>query len=50
MVRFLVTDRGKPAHVLLSMEQYRQLTGAPRNIADSLAMPGIEDIAFDPPR
>ncbi len=45
-----VTDRGKPAHVLLSMEQYRQLTVAPRNLADSLAMPGIEDLVFDPPR
>ena len=45
-----VTDRGKPAHVLLSIAQYRQLTGAPRNIADSLAMPGVEDVAFDPPR
>ena len=45
-----VTDRGKPAHVLLSIEQYRQLTGARRNIADSLAMPGIEDVEFNPPR
>jgi prevent-host-death family protein len=45
-----ITDRGKPAHVLLSIEDYRQLTGGQRNIADALALPGSEDIEFDPPR
>ncbi|MDE3175641.1 MAG: type II toxin-antitoxin system Phd/YefM family antitoxin [Pseudomonadota bacterium] len=45
-----ITDRGKPAHVLLSIEDYRKLTGGPRNIADALAMPGDADIEFDPPR
>jgi hypothetical protein len=29
-----VIDRGEPAHVLLSIEEYRKLTGAHRNIAD----------------
>ena len=45
-----ITDRGKPAHVLLSIEEYRQLTQQRRNIADALAMPGSEEIEFDPPR
>jgi prevent-host-death family protein len=45
-----ITDRGKPAHVLLSIEDYRRLTGGQRKIADALAMPGSEDIEFDPPR
>lgn len=45
-----VTDRGKPAHVLLSFEEYQRLTKQHRNIADSLAMPDVADIAFDPPR
>jgi prevent-host-death family protein len=45
-----ITDRGRPAHVLLSIEEYRRLTGRSRNIADALAMPGVEDIEFDPPR
>jgi prevent-host-death family protein len=45
-----ITDRGKPAHVLLSIEEYRRLTGGHRKIADALAMPGAEDIEFDPPR
>jgi prevent-host-death family protein len=45
-----ITDRGKPAHVLLSIAEYRRLTRQRRNIADSLAMPGAADIAFDPQR
>ena len=45
-----ITDRGKPAHVLLSIEEYQQLTKQRRNIADSLAMPGIESVEFDPQR
>ncbi|MBB2156657.1 type II toxin-antitoxin system Phd/YefM family antitoxin [Gluconacetobacter diazotrophicus] len=45
-----ITDRGKPAHVLLSIEEYRRLTKRPRRIADSLAMPGLDDVEFDPPR
>lgn len=46
----LITDRGKPAHVLLSFEDYQRLVGQRRNIADALAMPGIADIEFEPPR
>jgi prevent-host-death family protein len=45
-----ITDRGKPAHVLLSIEEYRKLTGQRRSIADALAMPGAGDIEFDPPK
>jgi len=45
-----ITDRGKPAHVLLSIQDYQQLAGTHRKIADALAMPGIADIEFDPPR
>lgn len=45
-----ITDRGKPAHVLLSIEEYQRLTRQRRNIADSLAMPDVADIEFEPPR
>ncbi|CBJ80419.1 Putative antitoxin of toxin-antitoxin stability system [Xenorhabdus bovienii str. Jollieti] len=45
-----ITDRGKPAYVLLSIEEYRLLTKQHRNIADSLAMPGVADIEFEPQR
>ncbi|OAI19802.1 prevent-host-death protein [Methylomonas koyamae] len=43
-----ITDRGKPAHVLLSIEEYQRLTKQRRNIADSLAMPDNTDIEFEP--
>jgi prevent-host-death family protein len=45
-----ITDRGRPAHVLLSIEEYQRLTQQRRNIADALAMPGVGDIDFEPPR
>ncbi len=45
-----ITDRGRPAHVLMSFEDYQRLTKQRRNIADALAMPDIADIEFDPPR
>lgn len=45
-----ITDRGRPAHVLLSIEEYRKLNGARQNILDLLAMPGIAEIDFEPPR
>ena len=45
-----ITDRGRPAHVLLSIEEYQKLAGPQATIVDQLAMPGVEDIEFDPPR
>ena len=45
-----VTDRGKPTHVLLSFMEYQRLIRQRRSIADALAMPGVEEIEFDPPR
>lgn len=45
-----ITDRGKPTHVLLSIEEYQRLTKQRRNIADSLAMPDVADIEFEASR
>jgi prevent-host-death family protein len=45
-----ITDRGKPAHVLLSIEEYQRLTGKHRNNIDALAMPGLSDIEMEFPR
>ena len=45
-----ITDRGRPAHVLLSMEEYQRLSGKRRNLLDALSMPGLADIEFDPPK
>lgn len=44
-----ITDRGKTSHVLLSIEEYKRLTGSSENIADLLALPGSEDIDFELP-
>lgn len=45
-----VTDRGVPAYVLLTIENYRKLSGDEPSIADLLYMPGADEIEFDPPR
>jgi antitoxin (DNA-binding transcriptional repressor) of toxin-antitoxin stability system len=44
-----ITDRGKPAHVLLTFDEYQKLTGGRTKIADLLAMAGIEDIEIEIP-
>lgn len=45
-----ITDRGRPSHVLLSIEDYQRLTGGQASIVDLLAMPGAEAVVFEPPR
>lgn len=45
-----ITDRGRPAHVLLTIEEYQRVTRSQTSIVDLLAMPGIADIDFKPPR
>ncbi len=44
-----ITDRGSPAHVLLSIKDYQRLTEGQQKIADLLAMPGVEDIELEIP-
>jgi len=34
-----ILDRGKPAHVLMSIEKFRELSGEKQNILQMLAMP-----------
>lgn len=43
-----ITDRGRPAHVLMSIEHYRRLTGERGNIVELLAM--TEETEFEPAR
>jgi len=45
-----ITDRGKPAHVLLSMDQYRRITGRRRSLLKALSMPGLSGIELEIPR
>lgn len=45
-----ITDRGKPAHVLLTFDAYEELIGSHR-VLDRLAEPaGIEDVEITVPR
>jgi prevent-host-death family protein len=45
-----ITDRGKPAHVLLSIAEYRRLTEDQGSLIDRLGLPpGIEDVELEIP-
>jgi prevent-host-death family protein len=46
----IITDRGRPAHVLLSFEHYQKLIGAKRSLLDVVAQKEDDEIDFDPPR
>jgi prevent-host-death family protein len=46
-----ITDRGRPTHVLMSIDAYRQISGQTESIVDLLAMPSPADgEAHDAPR
>ena len=45
-----ITDRGRPAHVLLTFAEYKRITGGRTKIADLLAMPGRAGIELDIPQ
>lgn len=46
-----ITDRGRPAHVLLSIEDFQRMSDKQPSIAELLAMPpAVADSEFDPPR
>ena len=45
----IITDRGRPAHVLLTFDEYKRLTGGGARIADLLAMPGVEELDLETP-
>lgn len=45
----IITERGKPAQVLMSYEEYRRLTGKAPSVLDLLAMPGADDVELDLP-
>ena len=45
----LITERGRPANVLLTYEEYQKLAGKPKSLLDLLAMPGQEEVEFEPP-
>jgi prevent-host-death family protein len=45
-----ITDRGRPAHVLLTIEDYQKIVDQHENIADLLGMAEPEQVEFEAPR
>jgi prevent-host-death family protein len=43
----LITDRGRPTHVLISIADYRRLSGEQDSILDLLAMPAPPPLEAD---
>ena len=43
-----ITDRGRPAHVLLTIEDYERLSGRTVTLSEALAQ--TTDFDFEPPR
>lgn len=46
----VITDRGRPAHVLLSFEAYQKLLGTGPSLLEALSQKEDGDFDFEPPR
>jgi prevent-host-death family protein len=44
-----ITDRGRPAHVLLTIREYERMKKKQPTMAELLAMPDADDIDFEIP-
>lgn len=45
-----ITDRGRPSHVLMSIEQYEALSSQRKTLGEMLAMENADSIEFEIPR
>lgn len=46
----IITERGRPAHVLMSYEEYQQLTESKGSVVEALGQPpGVEDVELEIP-
>ena len=43
----IITERSRPALVVMSYERYASLTGNGRSFLDRIGMPGLSDIELD---
>lgn len=43
-----ITDRGKPAHVLMTFSEYQRVASKSKNILDLVGMKGAGEIEFEP--
>lgn len=46
----IVTDRGRPSHVLLSYAEFERLSGRSKSLISLLSAPGLSEIDFAPQR
>lgn len=46
----VITNRGRPAHVLLSYDAYRAMSEKKRTIVEALSAPGLSGIDADFPK
>lgn len=46
----IITDRGRPAYVLMRHDLYRRLSSRGASLRSLLADPESEDVDFEPPR
>lgn len=46
----IITDRGEPSHVLLSIDEYRRLTGHGQTLVEALQMSEEDYVEVDFPR
>ncbi len=46
----IITDRGRPAYVLLRHEDWKRLRGDRPSLRETLDLPGVEEIEFEPAR
>lgn len=46
----VITDRGRPTHVLLAYDAYERLSARPKSIVEMLAQPGADDDDFEIPK
>lgn len=46
----VITDRGRPSHVLLTYDEFQRMSGKQPSLINALSMPGLSEIDFLPER
>jgi prevent-host-death family protein len=46
----VITTRGRPTHVLMSIEEFRRLETRPKSLREALMHPEGDEFDFEPPR
>ncbi|MGD8177410.1 type II toxin-antitoxin system Phd/YefM family antitoxin [Marinimicrobium sp. ARAG 43.8] len=44
----IITDRGRPSHVMMSYAEYQRLTGKKTSIVERLSLATSEEVDFEP--